>query len=126
MAAEERWSLRALYDIMRTHERKPRVWKETIDTYSISNDDVEATKMLDRLLNHVLAVLQHTTVPLYHDRLHAIFFLDFLGELLGWLGSREVVNGDVTAFRCKLLADQCSKATSLTCQFYQIRGWQRL
>ena len=48
-------------------------------TYRIANDYVQATELLDRFLNHLLAVREYSAVALNHSRLDAMLLLDLLG-----------------------------------------------
>jgi len=68
--------------------------------YRISDHNINASQLLDCLLNHPLALRRHSHVRLDRHSLNTMFLTLGL-HLLSRLDPVEVINGDVGAFFCE-------------------------
>ena len=80
-------------------------------TDSVGDDDVEAFEAVNGFLDESLAVFEQADIALDYNRVDLMLARDFLGDLLCAIFAFVIVDGDVAAFCCELLAYQGAKAS---------------
>jgi hypothetical protein len=74
--------------------------EKKVHIYRVSNHNINASQLLDRLFNHPLALRRQSHVRLNRHSLNTMFLALCL-HLLSRLDPVEVVDGDVGAFFCE-------------------------